>query len=134
MKKQLKEFKKNNLTIQQSNYYPVVKWLFGRGPRRSGRTFLIALFLIEKSIEDRGWVKIFNHDFPQGQSITRMESNEVLLRIHRIIEQIPEFKIEVREAIQHRTVAEIKVTPVKVAFSDLKADFGRQWKDPDKKY
>ena len=49
------------LSESQMMRYESIKWLLGDGPRRSGRSFLMAVIFVEKAVSDLGHV-ISVHD------------------------------------------------------------------------
>lgn len=97
----LTEAIKDTLTPLQLEAYPHLKWLFGLGPRGSGRTQLLALIIIEQSLE-RGWVPIFNHDTVGVASGTHFKSvgdKEMVANIAKLIDLTPQLEMQVRGSL-----------------------------------
>ena len=49
------------LSKEQAKHLDSLRWLFGEGPRCSGRTYLLACVLIEQAIETDRDIKLLDH-------------------------------------------------------------------------
>lgn len=88
----------SSLTPLQRESYPHLKWLFSHGYRGSGRTRLIAMLLIEQSLDYGDWVPVFNHDTIgiRGNRRVGDGAREVVRHIAQLIQLAPELDFQSR--------------------------------------
>lgn len=82
----------SKLTPKQKSYYSSLKWLLNDGPRREGKTYLIAIFFIEKAFTSGEWIEIFDHH-PFLHNC-----RELICIIKDIISDFPKLTLEIRRS------------------------------------
>jgi hypothetical protein len=81
---------KIELSKEQAKHYESIKWLISEGQRGSGRTYLMALAFVEKSIYEGGWVRIFDH------TPYEIAQKQLLMQIDNIVSKMDGYNLQIR--------------------------------------
>jgi hypothetical protein len=120
MKELIDHFIETNLSDLQKTRFEGISWMLS-GSRASGRTFVLALAFIKKSLVERSRVMVFDHEYhPNGKRI-------ILDQIVKIVDRIKPLKLKIygQSMGSNRAYIEVSLKNEKYTMEDFLHDSSR---------
>lgn len=70
------------LNKEQEKHYQSLKWLFSEGNRKQGRTFLLAVVLVNKAVREGEWIWIADHREGRHHTKNLLDEIKRLFDVH----------------------------------------------------